>query len=45
MLGMRGLDGGDCSFHWVEGVREAFEVHCEKYKERLDVILPSGPIP
>ena len=45
MLGMSGLEGGYCSFHWLEGIGNPFEVHCEKDKERLDMILPSGPVP
>lgn len=40
MLGIKGLEGDYCSFHGLEGVCEAFQVHREEYKERLDVILP-----
>jgi len=44
MLGKSGSDERDCSFHWLEGVRQAFQVHGEKHKKRLEVCFPSGPV-
>ncbi len=44
MLGMKVLDGGDCSFQRFECIGEAFQIHGEEDQERLDMILPPCPI-